>query len=217
MAAPNQSTQQLVDIAEIRDNIVILKDGSLRAVVEVSAINFELRSEDEQVAILQNFQRFLNSVDFSLQLSTISRRLFIDTYLKYVEETTRTVTNELLRIQSQEYIKFVKELSALANIMSKKFYIVVPFYAFENPAKAGIGAGLKSILKPSTGAKKLSEEQFNIYRDQILQRAELVYGNLVGLGLRTKLLGQEELINLFYNLYNPTTDQTAQKGPQGNV
>src|SRR5436309_14110535 len=112
--ATNQATQQLIDIAEIRESVIILKDGSLRTIVEVSAINFELRSEDEQVAILQNFQRFLNSVDFPLQLSIVSRRLFIDTYLKFVEEATNSVTNELLRIQGEEYTKFIKELSALA-------------------------------------------------------------------------------------------------------
>ena len=207
--ATNQSTLQLVEISEIRDNVVILKDGSLRAVVEVSAINFELRSEDEQNAILQGFQNFLNSVDFSLQMVVTSRRLFIDDYLKFVQDATSSVTNELLKIQSVEYVKFVKELSALANIMSKKFYIVIPFYIFENPSKAGISSSIKSLFGSGSSTRKLSEEKFATYKNQLLQRGELIYSGLVGLGLKTRLLEQEELTSLFYSLYNPSADQLS--------
>ncbi len=208
----NQATQQLVDIAEIRDGVILLKDGSLRTIVEVSAINFELRSEDEQVAILQNFQRFLNSVDFPLQLAVISRRLFIDTYLKFVEEATNSVSNELLRIQGEEYTKFIKELSALANIMSKKFYIIIPFFIFENAGKAGIGESIKGIFKSNTSIKKISDDRFAMYKNQILQRAELIFSGLVGLGLRTRVLEKEELISIFYTFYNPSSNQAPPPG-----
>ena len=127
MPAPSPSTQQVVSIREIRDDVIFLKDGSIRAVIEVSAINFELRSEDEQIAIIQNFQKFINSLDFPVQISILSRRLYIDTYLKFMAEETGKIDNELLRIQADEYMKFIKELSSLTNIMSKKFYITVPF------------------------------------------------------------------------------------------
>src|SRR3989344_4818542 len=142
-----QSTKQLVGVANIIDNVVLLKNGSLRAVISVSAINFELRSEGEQIAILQNFQRFVNSIDFPLQIVIHSRKLNIDEYLKLIDQSSSVLTNELLKIQAEEYRKFVGELSDLSNIMSKKFYIIVPFYVFEAPSKAGIMQSVKSIFK----------------------------------------------------------------------
>ncbi len=200
-----QSTKQLVDVADIVDNVVLLKNGSLRAVIEVSAINFELRSEGEQIAILQNFQRFVNSTDFPLQIVINSRKLNIDEYLKLIEQSSNDLTNELLKIQADEYGKFIKELSDLSNIMSKKFYIVVPFYVFEAPSKAGITQSIKSIFKPSTVAKQLTPEQLETYKSQLLQRTELIFDGLIGLGLKTKLLEKDDLMNLFYGLYNPSS------------
>ena len=198
-----QSTKQLVDIADIVDNIVILKNGSLRTVIEVSSINFELRSEGEQVAILQNFQRFLNSTDFPLQIVVNSRKLDIEDYVKLIDKSTESLTSELLKIQAAEYSKFIKELADLSNIMSKKFYIVVPFYVFETPSKTGLVDSIKSILKPSGVAKQIKPEQLETYRNQLMQRVELVFDGLVGLGLKTRLLEGPELMNLYYGLYNP--------------
>lgn len=207
----NQSTKQLVEVADIVDNIVILKNGSLRTVIEVSSINFELRSEEEQVAILQNFQRFLNSTDFPLQIVVNSRRLDIEDYLKLIETTTESLTSELLKIQAAEYSKFIKELADLSNIMSKKFYIVVPFYVFETPSKTGLVDSLKSILKPSGVIKQIKPEQLETYKNQLLQRVELVFDGLVGLGLKTRLLEGSELMNLYYGLYNPGIKVEFQK------
>src|SRR3989344_4164871 len=205
-----QSTKQLVEISNIIDNIVLLKNGSLRAVIEVSATNFELRSEGEQIAILQNFQRFVNSIDFPLQIVINSRKLNIDEYLKLINESANALTNELLKIQATEYSKFVGELSDLSNIMSKKFYIVIPFYVFEAPSKAGITQSLKSIFKPSSIAPQIKPEQFETYKNQLLQRTELIFDGLIGLGLRTKILEREDLINIFYNLYNPSRRDDSQ-------
>ena len=198
-----QSTKNLVDIADIVDNIVILKNGSLRTVIEVSSINFELRSEGEQVAILQNFQRFLNSTDFPLQIVVNSRKLDIEDYVKLIDKSTESLTSELLKIQAAEYSKFIKELADLSNIMSKKFYIVVPFYVFETPSKTGLVDSIKSILKPPDVAKQIKPEQLETYRNQLMQRVELVFDGLVGLGLKTRLLEGPELMNLYYGLYNP--------------
>ena len=200
-----QSTKQLVEVANIIDNIVLLKNGSLRAVIEVSALNFELRSEGEQIAILQNFQRFVNSIDFPLQIVIHSRKLNIDGYLKLIDESLNTLTNVLLKIQAAEYSKFVGELSDLSNIMSKKFYIVIPFYVFEAPSKSGITQSLKSIFKPSAFIKELTPEQLETYRGQLLQRTELIFDGLVGMGLKAKTLERDDLMNLFYGLYNPSS------------
>lgn len=190
-------------ISDIVENVILLKNGSLRAAIEVSAINFELRSEGEQVAILQNFQRFLNSLDFPLQIVVNSRKLNIDEYLKLVDQTAASLTNELLKIQAAEYSKFVRDLSDLSNIMSKKFYIVIPFYVFETPSKAGLLQSLKSIFKPSAVVKHITPEQLETYKNQLLQRAELIFDGLIGLGLKTKLLEKNDLLNIFYDLYNP--------------
>jgi len=208
---PTQSTKNLVDIADIVDNIVILKNGSLRTVIEVSSINFELRSEGEQVAILQNFQRFLNSTDFPLQIVVNSRKLDIEDYVKLIDKSTESLTSELLKIQAAEYSKFIKELADLSNIMSKKFYIVVPFYVFETPSKTGLVDSIKSILKPSGVAKQIKPEQLETYRNQLMQRVELVFDGLVGLGLKTRLLEGPELMNLYYGLYNPGVKVEFQK------
>ncbi|MBX4190249.1 hypothetical protein KW791_03085 [Candidatus Parcubacteria bacterium] len=202
MAGTN-STKQLVEVADIQGNVVLLKNGSLRAVIEVSAINFELRSEEEQMAILQNFQRFINSVDFPLQIIVHSRQLNMDEYLKLVDETTNTLKNELLKIQAIEYSKFIKELLELSNIMSKKFYIVVPFYVYETPSTTGFVQSLKGMLSPSSLIKKITPEQLETYQSQLIQRTDLVADGLITLGLKIKLLEREELINLFYGLYNP--------------
>lgn len=202
----NQSTENLVPISDIREGIVVLKNGSLRMALEISAINFELRSADEQTAILQGFQRFLNSVDFPLQIVVSSRELNIDAYLKTVDQITESAENELFRIQASEYGRFIKELSTLSNIMSKKFYVVLPFYVYEKPEAAGAAGlveSLKGILKPKEVVKELTDEQFNTYKNQLLQRAELVYGGLVGLGLKIRQVEEEELKNLYYQLYNP--------------
>jgi len=211
MPTAGPSTQQLVSIAEIRDDVIMLKDGSMRAIIEVSAINFELRSEDEQIAIIQNFQKFINSLDFPLHISMISRRLYIDNYLKLTAEASSQLDNELLLIQANEYMKFIKELSALTNIMSKKFYIAVPFYIFESPMKTGIFQSMKSILSPAGTLKMISGEKFSLYRNRLIQRAELVFGGLIGLGLKTRLLARDELVQIFYNMYNPPTRATEEK------
>ncbi len=211
MATAGPSTQNLVSISEIRDSVLLLKDGSMRVIVEVSAINFELRSEDEQIAIIQNFQKFLNSIDFPLHISIVSRRLYIDDYLKLASEASAGLDNELLRIQANEYMKFIKELSSLTNIMSKKFYIVVPFYIFEAPTKTGIFQSIKSIAGQGGQTQSISDDKFQIYRNQLMQRAELIFGGLVGIGLKTRVLERDELVQMFYNLYNPVAKTTGEE------
>lgn len=204
----NQSTEQFVEIADIRDNFVILKNGSLRAVVEVSAINFELRSEEEQIATLQNFQRFLNSVDFPLEIVTTSRRLNIEDYLAVVSQSIDTTENELIKIQGLEYSKFIKELSELANIMEKRFFVVIPFYTSGDvpTSPAGFLQSMKEVLGPTKRtAIKIDEEKLQTAQNQLLQRVELVYDGLVGLGVKTQQLKKNALMSLFYGLYNHDT------------
>ena len=126
-----------------------------------------------------------------------------DSYLKLIDQSSSELTNELLKIQATEYSKFVGELSDLSNIMSKKFYIVIPFYVFEAPSKSGITQSLKSIFKPSAVVKELTPEQLETYKSQLLQRTELIFDGLIGLGLKAKTLEKDDLMSLFYGLYNP--------------
>ncbi len=205
---PNSSTKQLVQIADIRENVVFLPSGSLRSVLEVSSINFELRSEDEQNAILQNFQQFLNSIDFPLQIVLDSRRFDINEYLAYVQQATGSLTNELLKIQAAEYTKFIRELADLANIMSKKFYIVIPFYISETPGTKGLLNSITGIFKSKKGAS-LTEEQFQTYKNQLAQRTEVVLDGLVSLSLHAQILEEEVLKNLFVALHNPGVKNNA--------
>ena len=131
--------------------------------------------------------------------------------MKLTAEATGQLDNELLRIQAVEYMKFIKELSGLTNIMSKKFYIVVPFYIFEAPSKTGIFQSIKSTVAPVSSAKQLTDDQFLIYKNQLMQRSELIFGGLVGLGLKTRLLERDELVQIFYGLYNPVASTTEEK------
>lgn len=199
----NKSTQQFVGIHEIKDNVLILKDGSLRQLVEVGSTNFELKSQDEQMAILRVFQQFLNALDFSLEIMVMSRKLDIDPYLKTIDEIIEKQQNELLRIQAVEYSRFVKELTQLSNIMSKNFYVAVPFYIAPISKKGGAKGILKGLLKPSQIAKELSEQDFESYKIQLGQRVNLIIENLASLGLAPRVVQRDELANLFYKFYNP--------------
>lgn len=193
------STQKYLEIAEIKDGIVIMKNGSMKAILMVSSINFALKSIDEQDAIIYHYQSFLNSLDFSVQIVINSRQLNLDNYLQVLKDQEKKQMNELLRMQTSSYIEYIQGLVKMANIVSKTFYIVVPFSVSE--AKGGA----LSVLKGSGSSAKLmsSRATFEKYKDQLFQRVDHVIENLSGTGLRMTMLSTQELIELYYNLYNP--------------
>lgn len=205
------STRDFVEISELRDNLVILKNGSLRAVIEVNSMNFELKSTDEQTAIIRAFQNFINAVDFPLQIQINSRQLDIQPYLKSLDQVITTQTNELLKIQAVEYSRFIKGLTELANIMAKKFYVVVPYYAIETPAnQGGFANALKSLLAPTKFIANLTDEQLQNYQTQLNQRVDVVLEGIAGLGLEAKVLNKDQLTKLYYSYYNPGHPLTVQ-------
>jgi hypothetical protein len=213
---PNPSTTDLVLIRDIAENVVILKDGSLRAIVDIGAINFELRSSDEQQAILQQFESFLNSVDFPLQVVIQSRRFDIAGYVKSVTESAATLTNELLKAQAAEYTRFVQELSELANIMAKRFLVVIPFVApaAEKTEGGGMMSGITGIFgkKKATAAPTgVEPATLGLWQQQLQQRADLVIGGLSGMGLKGRVLSGEELLTIYRELYNPVVPPEQQK------
>lgn len=206
MASINaQATQEYVPIKEVRDGIVVLKDGSLRALVLTSSVNFSLKSEQERQAILFQFQDFLNSLDFSIQIFIQSRKLDIRPYIALLEERLKKQSNDLMKIQTQEYIEFVKNFTKSTNIMSKHFFIVIPY----SPAplqgkKSGGRLGFKEFLpRKKSGSKTAEEETFEEYRTQLLQRIAVVEQGLVRCGVRVVELGTEEVVELFYKIFNP--------------
>ncbi|MBU3965202.1 hypothetical protein KKG29_01660 [Patescibacteria group bacterium] len=199
-----KSVQRYLDIAEIRDGVVILKNGGLRAAMMVSSINFALKSQDEQEAIVYHFQNFLNSLDFSVQIAINSRKLNIEDYYSALLLREKEQSNELLKIQIAEYRNFIKGLVEMSNIVSKNFYAIVPYSAAEDFAQLSKGflGGLAG--KGSTEQKfTFKEEEFDKNKGQLWQRVEHVANGLAGIGIRTTPLNTQELIELFYMLYNP--------------
>lgn len=197
-----QSTQSYINIEEIREGVAVLKDGGLRSVLMVSSMNFALKSTEEQEAIIYAYQSFLNSLDFPIQIVIQSRKLDIDKYLEALRKLESEQVSELLKIQTAEYIEYVSQLVELSHIMSKGFYMVVPFYPME-----GRKEGFFSRFFSPAQTIIHKETDFHRYRDRLVQRVENIIGSLQGVGLRVASLGTQELIELFYNTYNPATFQ----------
>jgi len=200
--ASETPTQEFIPVKEIRDGVVVQKDGTLCMVVMASALNFALKSADEQQAIIYQFQNFLNSLDFTVQILIQSRKYDIKPYIELLEERYRDQTNELLKIQIKEYIGFVKEFMDSHNIMSKTFFVVVPF----TPAIVDTSKGVGSFLgakKNVTDAREEERMRFEEYRTQLEQRAGVVEGGLMRTGVRTNVLDTEALIELFFKTLNP--------------
>jgi len=200
-AKSSRSTQDFVPIAEVRDGIVVLKDGSLRAILLASSINFALKSEDEQTAFIVQFQNFLNSLDFTVQILIQSRMLDIRPYVATLEAAYKQQLDDLMRVQIREYIEFVKSFTEAANIMTKNFFVVVPYAgAMALPNKNPL-----SFL-PSFGKKSqapVADTSFEESVSQLEQRLGIVQQGLIRTGVRTVQLGTEEAIELLYKMFNP--------------
>jgi type IV secretory pathway VirB4 component len=194
-----EPTQKYLDVAEIKEDTIIMKDGSIRAVVVVSSTNFALKSEEEQNALISGYQNFLNSLDFPIQILIHSRILDIDGYLEKLRSLTASQTNELLRIQMTEYIEYISHLVEYANIMSKTFYVIVPYSA--TPVKQTLGSKIVRILNPAAQIAT-SQEGFEKAKVKLEERISHVSSGLGGMGLRSLVLNTEELIELLYNSYN---------------
>lgn len=189
------TTQQFLEIEEIKDGVLILKNKSLRGVIMVSSINFALKSEEEQMAILYQFQNFLNSLDFSIQILVQSRRVNLTGYLEKLKELEEKQENELLKIHIKDYHDFIKNLIGGGQIMSKSFFVIVPFTLVEIP-------GIETVKKKQP-TPTLTEEQFQRAKIQLFQRMEYVMLGLRRCGLQCAILNTQELIELFWSLYHP--------------
>ena len=202
MQKESQSTQQFVDIEEIKNGVVILKNGGLRRVLMVAGLNFELKSEEEQNAIIGAYQSFLNSLDFSTQTIIHSRRLNIENYFKKFIERQEKETSQLVIEQIGEYIEFIRSFIKANDIMVKTFFVAVPYDS------ASLAEGSSKLVEgvPFFGGKSSKSNQNQSLEEKIIQldqRTDQVVSGLIGAGLRAVVLNDEELVELFYNLYNP--------------
>ncbi len=205
-AKPSVPTQKYLDIAEIRDDVVLMKDGTLRAALLVSSINFALKSEEEQNALVSAYIGFLNSLDYPLQIVIQSRKLRIDNYLNRLKESEKEQTNELLKMQIVDYRTFVSELVEMGQIMSKRFYVVVPYDPLSNKQK-GFFSRLREIFTPVLSVR-LKKEKFMGRKNDLMMRVEQVLGQLQSMGLNAVMLDTQSLIELYYNCYNPDVAET---------
>ncbi len=195
------STQRYLDILEIKDDCVVLKDGTLRGVMLVSSINFALKSEEEQNAVISGYMQFLNSLDFPIQIVVQSRKLNIDEYIERLKDIEKRQTNDLLRIQTQEYRQYIGELVELSDIMSKKFYVVIPFAPGKGGTKKFFSV-FREALSP-TSVIHLKQKKFEKYRDELGKRVGYVLSGLSSTGLNAVQLDTQGLIELYYDTYNP--------------
>ncbi len=205
--ASSSSTQKYVDVEEIRDGVMVLKTGAIRSVLLVSSINFDLKSTLEQDAIISQYQAFLNSLDFPVQIVIQSRRFNIDPYIERLRDEELQQQNELLRFQMAEYKLYIKKLSEVSNIMSKFFYVVVPFSSVEDQ-ESGFFGKISGIFRPKQSIG-LKGDRFETYKSQLFQRVDHVSAALSSAGVKVSQLNTEEIIELLYNSYNPSLFTTT--------
>jgi len=200
----SKATQDFVPVKEIRDGIVILKDGSMRAIIMASSVNFALKSADEQQAIIMQFQSFLNGLDFSIQISVQSKQLDIRPYIAMLEGRYRDEINDLMKMQIREYIQFVRNFVQQTNIMTKTFFVVIPF----SPtvlSRSGSANELQKIISKQKETKNSTNaaDHFEENRTQLEQRIGAISQGLSRCGIRSVQLGTEEVVELYYKTFNP--------------
>ena len=198
MAIP-QATQSFVPVKEVRNGVIILKDDGYRGVLMCSSLNFSLKSEDEQRAIVGGFQSFLNTLDFSVQIVVHSRKMDIRPYLALLEERATKQQSELMRIQVREYMQFIQGFMDNVEVMTKLFYVVVPY----TPA---IASNVVNSLP--FGTKKSGSDSFEEDRVQLQQRMSLVEAGLEASGIRALALETEEVIELLYRSFNISVNES---------
>lgn len=202
MALNAKATQEFIPIKEIRDGIIVLKDDELRAIVLANSINLSLKSEDEQRATMLQFQNFLNTLDFPIQISVQSRRLDIRPYLMLLEDRIKVQTEPLIKLQTREYIGFIRKFTEDVSIMTKTFFVVVPYTHTVLKSDSGILGSFfsKKSKEQALAAKKVDFEE---KRSQLEERVAVIQQGLSRCGINSAQLGTEEVVEVFYKVFNP--------------
>lgn len=204
----DNTAQKSLIISEIRDGVVVMKDGSMRAIVMCKSINFDLMNPQEREGIEFAYQGFLNSLYFQTQILIRSQHINLDDYLEKLQGIRQDQDNILLGLLMEDYIDYVKYLIDAANIMDKQFYIVVPYYP-TLAAKEGISSGAQKFSEifktKDEGVVTINETDFKKYKQELTQRVRVVTNGLNQMGVNSIPLSTQELIELYYNVYNPVT------------
>ena len=205
---PTSSTQIHMKIAEIRDDTIVLKNGGIRSVLKVSSVNFNLKSEEEQNAIVYSYQGFLNSLEFPIQVVIRSKKLEIDNYIDQLNKLGEKQTNTLLQRQTYEYMDYIQRLVEYADIMQKDFYVIVPFDPFRS-VKPNIIQRFFQNLSPKDNFSELQKrhKEFLQLKKGLNQRTNIVRSGLESCGLTVNQLRTQDLIELFYEIYNPLSSR----------
>lgn len=203
------AAQEFLPIESIRDGLLVMKGAEgLRAVLMVSSLNFALKSEDEQDALILQYENFLNALDFPMQFVVQSRRLNIAPYLDTLSARQKEESNELIKVQIGEYAEFIKTFVDLTNIVTKTFFAIVPFTPSIIERGGGALRRIRVLLGGAAGQRPVDGDlEFAQTQNQLLQRVDAVSAALKRLGLRAAPLNTEELVELFYGLYNPMESQ----------
>lgn len=212
---PN-STQSTLQLSEVRDGMVIMLDGSFRAVVACKSINFDLMSDREREGVEYSYQNFLNSLTFPVQILIRSQRVDIGPYIDKLVDTRRSQDNMLLGVLMDDYINFIDALSQEANIMEKSFYIVIPYFPKGDAAnfvEQGKGFFGKLFAKPENTITRIDAAMYQKAKDEIKNRVDSVTAGLFQIGVQSAQLDTKSLGELYYNFYNP---DTALRQPLGN-
>lgn len=194
-----KSTQSFLRISEIKSDTVVMDDGTLRAILAVSSTNFDLKSQEEQNGIIFGFQRFLNSLDFPVQILMQSRKMEVGNYIEKLKHLAEKQTNELLRVQTTEYTDFISRLIENASIMNKNFYLIVPLGKSILPEGGGF---FSNLFGGKTKRTVQRIENFERETEELNLRINSISANLSGMGVRAVRLKTEEIIQLYYNSYN---------------
>lgn len=202
MALNTRSTQEFVPIKEVRDGIIVLKDGGLRAIVLANSINLSLKSDDEQKATILQFQSFLNTLDFPIQIGIQSRKLDIRPYLLLLENRMKLQNEPLLKLQTKEYIEFIRNFTESVSIMTKNFFLVIPFTQISFKENTSVFSNL--FNKKNKKEIQIEEQElFEEKRSQLEQRVSVIKQGLARCGIKSAELGTEEVIEVFYQVFNP--------------
>jgi len=202
MALKAKATQEFIPVKEIRDGIIVLKEGELRAIVLANSVNLSLKSSDEQRATILQFQNFLNTLDFPVQISVQSRKLDIRPYLLLLENRIKVQNEPLIKLQTREYIEFIRNFTESVSIMTKSFFIVIPYSNTAFKSNTGILGNLFS-KKSKEEIQALKQIDFEEKRSQLEERVAVIQQGLSRCGINSAQLNTEEVVEVFYKVFNP--------------
>ncbi len=222
------STQRYLEFAAAHNSVLILKKGGVRAVLEVTSMNFNLKSPEEQEAIILSYQKFLNALDFPIQICVKSKKLDIDSYIHKLHNQSKRLQNQLLQDQMNEYIEYIQRIVERADIMQKRFFIVIPVDPLRAQPKSLFAKFIAYIKTDDTVLDIIKRrKEFSDLQKTLQARVNVVRTAIENCGLSVRMLNTQEIIELLYQTYNPDSSRTQKlsnidnlsvsQGPEENL